>query len=153
MCNMSYQGTLTISPENFFHIDDETKTKSILDESQDERRLFSQLKEWRKDPNLESTYVNIENELIKESNFDFESDTHIDATTSNSNRLQLLARKYISETLSNEDEARFQIESERVKKLLPLVDESDIKNIGNAIEELRKVKKRNKKIKKYLGLK
>lgn len=57
------------------------------------------------------------------------------ATIENSRRLQLLARKYARKALTNEEQVRLDILTERVRRLMPRVTATDLEKLEELAQE------------------
>lgn len=75
------------------------------------------------------------------------------ADKANSDRVELLARKYaVKEGLSKEDAARFAIVTERIRQLLPTVSAEDFENLEQVLETVREIKSADIAAREKLGL-
>lgn len=70
----------------------------------------------------------------------------------NAVRVALLARKYVANEFSAEEEARLQIATERVRQLLPRATEADFLNLASEILSLNEIKREHQQIRKDAGL-
>jgi len=67
-------------------------------------------------------------------------------------RVALLARKYVAKEFSPEEEARLDIATERVRRLLPRVTEKDFLTLTNELLRLDDIKKEHDRLRKDAGL-
>ena len=74
-----------------------------------------------------------------EGNFPERTSRESEAEAANRTRLTLLARQYVADRLSTEEEARLAIVSERVKRLLPRVTVEDFQQLENILEEAQRI--------------
>lgn len=72
--------------------------------------------------------------------------------STNATRVALLVRKYVAGELSDEQEARLKLASERVNRLLARVTEEDFKQLEDTVERSRERLRRVKEIEAELGL-
>jgi hypothetical protein len=75
-----------------------------------------------------------------------------EADVAASERVTLLARKYVSGTLSPEADARLAIATERVRRLLPRVTADDFEALESILEDLDSINRRNAERRKRLGI-
>lgn len=75
-----------------------------------------------------------------------------DAEIANRDRLQLLARAYVAEKLSTEEEARLAIVTERVRRLIPRVTSADFEELERIAEDLRRIELEDSQRRIRLGL-
>ena len=75
-----------------------------------------------------------------------------EAEAANRARLELLARKYVSQKLSTEEEARLAIVSERVRRLIPRVTVEDFEVLANILEDAEQIELRDIERRRRLGI-
>lgn len=68
-------------------------------------------------------------------------------------RITLLARKYVRGLITEEERARFEIASEKLRVLIPRVRAEELEAITAALEDLREIDARDEERKHRLGLK
>lgn len=61
-----------------------------------------------------------------------------DAEIANRDRLELLARAYVAGQLSNEEQARLAIVSERVRRLIPRITSADFEQLERIAEDIKR---------------
>lgn len=82
-----------------------------------------------------------------------EQEPHGVVTDDNSARIVLLARKYVAEgTISDEQNARLAIVTERVRKLLPAVTIQEFEVLEDVLARVRDISESDRKIRLSLGL-
>jgi hypothetical protein len=69
-----------------------------------------------------------------------------------SERVTLLARKYVSGSLSPEADARLAIATERVRRLVPRVTADDVEALESILEDLDSISQRDAERRKRLGI-
>lgn len=74
------------------------------------------------------------------------------AEAENRNRLELLARQYVSKKLSREEEARLAIASERVRRLIPRVIPEDFEALQGILEDGERIESADIERRRRLGI-
>jgi hypothetical protein len=105
------------------------------------RRIPKDISIYRTQSSVISDYIN----------FEKSDDEYINRE--NEERVELLARKYCNKNISNEETARLKILSNKIKKLIPLVSNSEYKILENVESDLKKIQSRNIKRKAKLKIK
>ena len=75
-----------------------------------------------------------------------------EADVAASERVTLLARRYVSGSLSPEADARLAIATERVRRLLPRVTADDVETLETILDDLDSIKRRDTERRKRLGI-
>ena len=75
-----------------------------------------------------------------------------EASTENSKRIKLLARKYARKGLTPEENARLEIVSERVRQLMPRVTEADLEGLEKLFQEVERIREVDKDVRQKLGI-
>lgn len=70
----------------------------------------------------------------------------------NTRRLKLLARKYARKGLTSEEQARLEIVSERVRRLIPRVTAEDFERLEALAEEVRHLRELDEEVRHKMGL-
>jgi len=103
--------------------------------------------------NLPKVYSIYRTHSLKDDDYsykDHENDDRINKE--NEERIELLARKYCNKNVPIEETARLKILTNKIKNLVPLVSDSEYKTLDFIVTDLNKIKERNLKRKKKLGL-
>ena len=75
-----------------------------------------------------------------------------EAEAANRARLALLARQYVAERLSTEEEARLAIVSEKVRRLIPRVTVEDFQELERILEETKRIELEDLERRRRLGI-
>lgn len=75
-----------------------------------------------------------------------------EAETANRTRLTLLARQYVQEQLSTEDDARLAIVTERVRRLIPRVTADDFEALEYMLQEAARIEASDNERRQRLGI-
>ena len=70
----------------------------------------------------------------------------------NSDRLALLARKYVAKEFSDEERARLEILSERVRQLLPPATPEAYGNLADVLERVKSIRETDRQIRESVGI-
>jgi len=90
--------------------------------------------------------------LPVEEDFAEQASRESEAETANRARLALLARQYVAERLSTEEEARLAIVSEKVRRLIPRVTVEDFQELERILEETERIELEDIERRSRLGI-
>ena len=81
-----------------------------------------------------------------------ESPRMSDAEIANRDRLELLARAYVAGQLSNEEQARLTIVTERVRRLIPRVTVTDFERLEQIAGDVERIGSEDAERRRLLGI-
>lgn len=87
-----------------------------------------------------------------EEDFPQQASWEAEAEVANRARLALLARQYVAERLSTEEEARLAIVSEKVRRLIPRVTVEDFQELERVLQEAKSIELEDIERRRRLGV-